>query len=80
MVQLKCLATPPFLSTFEKGLNNYLSGRWDEARRILEEADRMMASNDIGGDGPSRAILKYMESNNWACPSTWLGHRPLTSK
>ena len=80
LLQLRCLATPQFLSTFKKGLNNYLGGHWDEARPILEEADRMMASNDIGGDGPSRAILNYMEANDWVCPPSWSGHRPLTSK
>jgi len=80
IIQLRCLATPQFLKTFDKGLNNYLGGHWDEARTDLEKADRMMASNDIGGDGPSRAILKYMEVNDWVCPSSWSGHRPLTSK
>ena len=80
LMQLRCLATPQLLKTFEKGLNSYLDGRWDKARECLEKADQMMASNDIGGDGPSRAILKYMKSNSWVCPPSWLGHRPLTSK
>ncbi|KAL7552266.1 hypothetical protein ACHAWF_015498 [Thalassiosira exigua] len=80
LIQLRRLATPIFLKTFDKGLNNYLGGRWDEAREDLEKADKLMASNDIGGDGPSRAILKYMEANQWACPPSWSGHRPLTSK
>ncbi|KAL7538676.1 hypothetical protein ACHAXR_008731, partial [Thalassiosira sp. AJA248-18] len=80
LTQLRCLATPQFLKTFDKGLNNYLGGHWEEARTNLERADQMMASNDIGGDGPSRAILKYMKANDWVCPSSWPGHRPLTSK
>lgn len=78
LIQLRRLATPKFLQTFEKGLTNYLGGHWQEARSILEKTDQMMASN--GGDGPSQAILKYMEANDWVCPSSWLGHRPLTSK
>ena len=80
LTQLRCLATNQFRKTFEKGLNDYLSGSWDTAREKLEKADKMMASNDIGGDGPSRAILKYMRENDWACPTSWRGHRPLTSK
>lgn len=80
LTQLRCLATHQFLKTFEKGLNDYLSGHWDVAREQLEKADKMMASNDIGGDGPSRAILKYMQENDWVCPPSWQGHRPLTSK
>lgn len=80
LLQLRCLATPQFVRTFDKGLQNYLGGQWEVAREQLGKADQMMASNDIGGDGPSRAILKYMELNDWVCPETWLGHRPLTSK
>lgn len=80
LIQLRCLATPVFWNIFEKGVNNYLGGHWEEARESLEKADMMMASNDIGGDGPSRAILKYMKVNDWICPPSWSGHRPLTSK
>ena len=58
LIQLRCLATPEFITTFKKGVKCYLEGTWEEAKKILEKADQMMASNDIGGDGPSRAILK----------------------
>ncbi|KAL3817668.1 hypothetical protein ACHAXA_002013 [Cyclostephanos tholiformis] len=80
LIQLRCLTTPIFWKTFEKGVENYLGGHWEEARENLEKADMMMASNDTGGDGPSRAILKYMKSNDWICPPSWSGHRPLTTK
>ena len=70
LLQLRCLATPQFLRTFEKGLSNYLGGHWEAARVHLEKADQMMASNDIGGDGPSRAILEYMKGKDWVCPSS----------
>ena len=80
LTQLRCLATPQFLKTFENGLNEYLGGHWEVARELLEKADKMMASNDIGGDGPSRAILNYMKENDWVCPTSWQGHRPLTRK
>ena len=80
LIQLRCLATPQFRKTFENGLNNYLTGHWEAAREQLEKADKMMAPNDIGGDGPSQAILKYMKEYDWVCPSAWEGHRPLTSK
>ena len=80
LIQLRCLATPVFMKVFEKGVNDYLGGHWEEARENLEKADVMMASNDIGGDGPSRAILKYMKANEWVCPPGWAGHRSLLSK
>lgn len=77
LAQLRCLATPQFLKTFDRGLTNYLGGRWQEARADLEMADSMMA---LGGDGPSRVLLNYMREREFLCPSTWQGHRPLTSK
>ena len=80
LIQLRCLATPEFRKTFSNGLNNYLNGHWQEARETLEKADRMMASNDIGGDGPSRAILQFMKKNDWICPEKWAGHRALVQK
>ena len=43
LMQLRCLATPQFLKTFETGLNHYLGGRWEEAREALERANKMMA-------------------------------------
>ena len=78
LIQLRRLATPQFLKTFEKGLNNYLGGHWQEAREALEEADRLMVENS--GDGPSRALLSYMKDRNYTCPKDWKGCRPLTSK
>jgi hypothetical protein len=34
----------------------------------------------VGGDGPSLALLKYMNTFNFEAPKEWKNYRPLTSK
>ena len=34
----------------------------------------------IGGDGPSIALLNYMEEYDFEAPASWENFRPLTSK
>ena len=80
LLQLRRLATPEFKRTYRQGLDHYLNGNWDAAKEILQKADEMMAGSDTNGDGPSRALLKYMQARNWKCPDDWNGYRPLTSK
>lgn len=80
LVQLRKLVTPKFRAIFNEGLNSYLNGKWQISREKLLEADKLMADSDIGGDGPSRTILNYMEVRDWVCPNDWKGYRPLTNK
>lgn len=80
LIQLRRLSTPVFKSTFKLGLDNYLAGNWSKAREYLEESNSMMKESDMNLDGPSKAILTYMEAREWVCPDDWKGFRPLTSK
>ena len=80
LVQLRCLSTASFCQSFQKGLENYLSGNWTKSRDYLKEADEMMLGGDMQGDGPSQTLLSYMEAREWKCPDDWKGFRPLTSK
>ena len=34
----------------------------------------------LGGDGPSLALLKYMDQYGYVAPASWSNYRPLTSK
>ena len=34
----------------------------------------------LGGDGPSLALLKYMDQYDYIAPASWSNYRPLTSK
>lgn len=80
LVQLRCLATPDFLETHRKGLESYLSGNWQRAREFFHKSNEMMNESEKCGDGPSQALLSYMESRDWECPSDWQGYRKLEIK
>ena len=80
LIQLRCLTTDEFLSTYKSGLNSYLSGDWPKARELLEESNLIMKEGNGVGDGPSMTLLSYMEEMDWKCPDNWKGFRPLTKK
>lgn len=80
----------PFLDAFARGLAEYRMGRWEEARRELERTLRWPKGSGgaAGGDGlpggppdgPSAALLRFMESHNFVAPKAWRGFRELTEK
>jgi hypothetical protein len=80
--QLRAHVTQDFREQFDTGLVHYLSGDWQFAREELEKANTMMKENvpTLGGDGPSLALLKYMDQYDYAAPQGWMNYRPLTSK
>jgi len=67
-----------FLQLFNMGLQNYMEGEWQVAGRLLTETRRML---HVGGsfsaqtveDGPSSALLKFMEKTQFEAPRTWMG-------
>jgi hypothetical protein len=67
---------PGFLATWKSGFRHYLTGRWSEARKNFESANRMMG----GKDGPALTLLGFMEKNGWNPPARWSGVRRLSSK
>jgi hypothetical protein len=71
-----------FQNTFKEGVELYLNGDWAAAKGLLERADIMMSelAPVLGGDGPSRTLLSYMQNRGFEAPKTWKGFRPLTSK
>ena len=58
-------------------LNEYpdMEGMDTEEARVVEEE----LKRDTG-DGPSRRLIAYIESENFQAPENWKGYRPLTSK
>lgn len=51
--------------------------------RILDGEDARAAEEELRtetGDGPSRRLITFMESEGRKAPETWKGFRPLTSK
>jgi len=65
-----------FFQEFERGFLNYIAGEWSVAAPLFEKTRTMLRSGN-GDDGPSRAILEYMESHNFEAPLHWPGWREL---
>jgi hypothetical protein len=80
--KLRAHVTDEFKDLFSEGLSNYLAGDWVQAKINLENADEVMARNcpALGGDNPSRTLIKYMEQYGFVAPRTWKSYRPLISK
>ena len=70
--QLRLLRTslhPEFISTYNKGVEQYFSGNWDVAETHLRAALRLKE-----GDGPTEQLLQYMSSMDNSPPENWNTH------
>lgn len=65
--------TTEFLQVFKMGFSNYFEGEWDTARRLLNTTRTMLNAED----GPSIALLGFMESYGFHAPPHWGGVREL---
>lgn len=71
-----------FGDTFKEGVQCYLDGDWAKAKDLLTKTDNMMKERApiLGGDGPSKTLIRYINEHGPEKPSWWEGFRPLTSK
>mmetsp|Transcript_92633 Transcript_92633/g.145378 ORF Transcript_92633/g.145378 Transcript_92633/m.145378 type:complete len:980 (-) Transcript_92633:6-2945(-) len=65
--------TTEFFQHFNMGYQNYAQGEWAVARRMLSFTQTMLGVDD----GPSGAILHYMEEHQYVSPKDWIGVRIL---
>jgi len=65
--------TQEFFQHFNMGYQNYYQGEWAVARRMLHLTKMMLEDED----GPSEAILRFMESYEFERPRDWEGVRRL---
>ena len=67
---------------FKEGVQCYLDGDWAKAKDLLTKTDNMMKERApiLGGDGPSKTLIRYINEHGPEKPSWWEGFRPLTSK
>jgi len=76
LVTMRERFVPSFAQRFEMGFRNYECGEWNDACRILFEASEI-----IGGDGPARALISFMNSISspidGSAPKSWRGVRLL---
>lgn len=64
-----------FFEVFGKGVQRYISGDWQEAEELLEEADALKPN-----DGPTATLLRFMGGFEFQAPDGWAGFRELTEK
>eukprot|EP00931_Biecheleriopsis_adriatica_P005049 TRINITY_DN106612_c0_g1_i1.p1 TRINITY_DN106612_c0_g1~~TRINITY_DN106612_c0_g1_i1.p1 ORF type:complete len:950 (+),score=237.21 TRINITY_DN106612_c0_g1_i1:43-2892(+) len=66
--------TLEFIHVFNMGYQNYSQGEWQVAQKMLLRTKEMLGVED----GPSVALLKFMETqNNFEAPEWWQGIRDL---
>jgi len=68
--------TEEFFQLFNMGYQNYSQGEWQVARRLLNAVRAVRG----GVDGPSFALLRFMEQHNLEAPKEWQGVRELVFK
>jgi len=75
IVAMRALYTVGFRENFAMGYQNYSQGEWPVARRMLITTQTMLGSDGNGPsieDGPSTALLKYMEQHQFQAPKEWV--------
>jgi len=58
-----------FQQLFKMAYANYFEGEWEVAKRLLTQTLKM----NKRPDGPSAALLKFMELHDFVAPATWIG-------
>lgn len=74
--ELHCMREPfteKFYEQYNSGFENYIEGRWEEARRKLEKVENIRGAPD----GPSLSLLRVMREHNFKAPHDWEGWRDL---
>eukprot|EP00929_Paragymnodinium_shiwhaense_P098030 TRINITY_DN5958_c0_g3_i1.p1 TRINITY_DN5958_c0_g3~~TRINITY_DN5958_c0_g3_i1.p1 ORF type:complete len:1079 (-),score=285.38 TRINITY_DN5958_c0_g3_i1:58-3294(-) len=81
------LYTTHFLDMFSMGYQNYSQGEWQVARQLLTRTKDMLDKTSQKGrgklarktDGPSAALLRFMEGFSFQAPDGWVGVHKLGS-
>ena len=64
-----------FYSKFTSGFDNYISGKWQEAKNKFSKCLQFYPN-----DGPTNTLYDFIEKHDFVAPSNWKGYRELTSK
>jgi hypothetical protein len=62
-----------FLQVFNMGYQNYSEGEWKVAKTFLERTETMLVPMGGSKDGPSGALLRFMENSQFEAPHDWKG-------
>ena len=61
-----------FFETFALGMKEYLDGSWEEAKKNFNQVLKIKLD-----DGPSMALIAFMQETNFVAPKDWTGIRNL---
>merc|ERR1719201_972655 len=76
---MRKLFSQKFLHLFSMGFQNYIEGEWPVAKRMLTDTLTMLVDVEARTveDGPSRALLDFMNKTDFVKPKDWQGWRKL---
>lgn len=74
---MRKIFTREFLQIFNMGFLNYLQGEWLVAKRMLLETQKYTQQMGGSQDGPSTALLSYMQDFQFEAPKDWTGVRQM---
>lgn len=58
------------MRSFKEAVDEYILGNWDLTKMMLEDALRRKRN-----DGPTLAILNFMQKHDYKPPANWQGNR-----
>jgi len=75
-VAMRKLYTAEFLQIFNMGYQNYSQGEWQVAARLLGITQQKLGWDD----GPSCALLAFMDTYSGVAPKNWQGVRSVDER
>jgi hypothetical protein len=76
LISMRASVNMRFIDLHRQAYDSYKKGNWAEAKRQIESALKVKGE----ADGPSRALLGFMEEYGFQAPADWAGFRALTEK
>lgn len=76
IAEMRADYTAEFFEQYENALLLYLAGEWRKARRAFKDTCLKL----VPLDGPTTAVLSFMEAGGYTAPAGWQGYRVLGSK
>lgn len=76
LIAMRASVNLRFIDLHRQAYDSYKKGNWLEAKRQIESALQVKGE----ADGPSRALLGFMEEHGFQAPADWAGFRALTEK
>mmetsp|Transcript_26686 Transcript_26686/g.76902 ORF Transcript_26686/g.76902 Transcript_26686/m.76902 type:complete len:938 (-) Transcript_26686:50-2863(-) len=68
--------TVEFFQKFIMGYRNYVEGEWAVAHTFLDKSNELLGRKD----GPSNALLRFMEAQGFKPPDSWQGVHELSTE